>query len=106
MCTFQVSLIAQEVLVPKKPMTWAEEEKLIAQYKSYLKTSSNDERPPLISASAEGQLWFVETFLKHGEKIDEEESRSGNALSAAILNVQEDTVDLLIKKGANVNIVY
>jgi ankyrin repeat protein len=106
MCTFQVSLIAQKVLVPKKPITWAEEEKLIAQYKSYLKTNSNDERPPLIPASAEGQLWFVETFLKHGEKIDKEESRGGNALSAAILNVQEDTVDLLIKKGANVNIVY
>jgi ankyrin repeat protein len=106
MCTFQVSLIAQEVIAPKKPMTWAEEEKLIAKYKSYLKTSSNDERPPLISVSAEGQLWFVETFLKHGEKIDEEESRGGNALSAAILNIQEDTVDLLIKKGANVNIVY
>jgi len=62
MCTFQVSLIAQEVLASKKPMTWAEEEKLIAKYKSYLKTSSNDERPPLIPVSAEGQFMVCRNF--------------------------------------------
>jgi hypothetical protein len=89
-----------------KPMTYEQESKFIATYKSWLQKNGKDFRPALVWAAAEGEKWFVEMLLQHNEKIDEEEKAGGNALSAAILNKQEEIVELLLSKGADPNKTY
>lgn len=89
-----------------KPMTYEQESEFIAKYKSWLQKNGKDFRPALVWAAAEGEKSFVEMLLRHNEKIDEEEKAGGNALSAAILNEQEEIVELLLSKGADPHKTY
>ncbi|MGH8456871.1 MAG: ankyrin repeat domain-containing protein [Stenotrophobium sp.] len=66
----------------------------------------SDDQPPLVWAAVRGNIPAIEALLDHGAEIDQEGPAGGNALAAAILNQQVDTVDLLIRHGANINMTY
>jgi ankyrin repeat protein len=89
-----------------RQMTWANEEKIIRCYSSWLEDENLGFRPPLVWAVMEGNMLFVEMLIRHGEEIDKEGKTGGNALSAAILNENIEIFDLLVDNGADIQITY
>lgn len=89
-----------------RQLSWAKEEEVVKYYKLWLEEEDIAFRPPLVWAAMEGNMLFVEMFIRHGEEIDKEEKDGGNALSAAILNENVDIFNFLIDKGANIHITY
>lgn len=89
-----------------KQLTWAKEEEIIKHYKSWLESEDMDFRQPIVWAAMEGNMLFVEMFIRHGEEIDKEEEGGGNALSAAILNENIEIFNFLMDNGADIHITY
>jgi len=59
----------------------------------------------LTEAARKGDMKAVTFFLKHGVNIDEEDSYGSTALTNAVAVGHLDLVNVLLKKGASVNIV-
>lgn len=97
---------AADFIVPTTKVPESAEKGMIAGYKKFLKNRKLNHRPPLVWTAVEGEEWFLKVLIKHGEKIDEEEERGGNALSAAILNKREGIFNILIESGADINFTY
>ena len=57
-------------------------------------------------ASENGDLKIVNMLLKHGAQINYKDRLSQTALHMAVKNRHESVVDLLLLKGAKVNINY
>ena len=63
-----------------------------------------DERPPLHTASDNGQLDVVETLLDQGSDVNEVDSRRWTALLVASITGKLEVAKLLIERGAYVNL--
>lgn len=79
---------------------------IIASVITSLQPPVEEGQSPLVKAAAQGQVSTLDTLLKNGAKIDQEDPRGGNALSAAIQHRQMAAFNYLILHGANINLTY